>query len=1158
MISVILDKITPMNLETQIDYFKAAFETDFDKHLPTPREVKDKTYNRYTLKTKQIIHNLLILFSKLSRKPLILNDVEGAYEVLIYLKKLLDQKNHWSKYKELKPLLIKIIEVLNIRIPYKNGRSIGSTNDNFEDATNKLTSKELYKIIIEKLEAITKRTYKENKEVLTLYRMYYKLLEDDMNGKEYDKITKKINKKVPNKFDIYTDGRKDYMRTLMNYLNRVEEVREHIKKDKEQHEERTITEEQQEKAKQRKEEKAEQRKEETKDEDDVNAILNNEGLLNKEYGYQITITRAELSNTDLSKVNDFIAIENTIYYTPFTDEAEIEADLEQQIKNYSDFATQVVDAGGFSFEYKLVKEEYHANIEGDCLKVALKCYNIDFDGRFEDMITNKEILNKVGFYNEYGNLEFGNIKTNDKILLYRNHAIAINTNFKRIHTKDSATTLIIPYYEFNHKLNLCESNNIPYRCFKNDVNKGSVEIFESDSDFNDYDKPITGLWIKYKYAIDKYEDIKINRDQNNKQKAYYAVDSDDEHYKEEYVEDLTDINTYIKEMDSETKNNTDDNTEITINDNYYEQINEYSNDEQLIILQSMDYDYIDMMEDARKEFIELSKWFDNKIIEQCKNVMKAFKVECTDKYINKHKFDIITPVFPYSYRERCSYTKYLIGENGYKYPYDVIDMEKAYWTAYKEMKEIFCISNIPMKEMMKGTTINDYIIYVKSNIIYNGFYRGVLINIIKKIDNKATFEYYRIYQRFNINTEEMPINNYKIAFGMLITGSTKYKFKNQTHNTYIKEIHADYDYNALLHLNIMISRNTNMLREINLQYKKKKVLPKGYVVDSILYNLDDNIKKAQTKYFKDTELEPKNKYSNVDPQYEQKYDYYFGVAGSGKSTELTKLYRGGHVVIVNNYNLYKMYQDKNINVVLWQRVLNEHQPIYTTKIYIDEIFTFSNTDIEKIYYMCNYTGVRAALFGDYNQLNPISNHFYVNSFKNCLRYVEHDYIYTNYRNTLEYNGKDAWIMDIENKTESIINKRKKYIKRLIKAGFVKISNKGKTIRYCRKDAEENEKVYNGKYYMIKNYSNLSVPSRLKLICQTDVLYTNEELKNMLGDEYNKYKRYIVNNNCVSFYNTQGQTLKKMHIINEDTIDAIAKDGRMFYVFVSRLSGDISV
>ena len=46
MISVILDQISPMNLETQIDYFNAAFETDFDKHLPTPIEVKNKTYNR--------------------------------------------------------------------------------------------------------------------------------------------------------------------------------------------------------------------------------------------------------------------------------------------------------------------------------------------------------------------------------------------------------------------------------------------------------------------------------------------------------------------------------------------------------------------------------------------------------------------------------------------------------------------------------------------------------------------------------------------------------------------------------------------------------------------------------------------------------------------------------------------------------------------------------------------------------------------------------------------------------------------------------------------------------------------------------------------------------------------------------------------------------
>ena len=60
MISTILDRITPMNKESQIGYFKAAFETDFNEHFPTQREIKDKSYEKYKLQPSQIIYNLYI------------------------------------------------------------------------------------------------------------------------------------------------------------------------------------------------------------------------------------------------------------------------------------------------------------------------------------------------------------------------------------------------------------------------------------------------------------------------------------------------------------------------------------------------------------------------------------------------------------------------------------------------------------------------------------------------------------------------------------------------------------------------------------------------------------------------------------------------------------------------------------------------------------------------------------------------------------------------------------------------------------------------------------------------------------------------------------------------------------------------------------------
>lgn len=1131
MISTILDRISPIdNLESQIDYLKAAFETDFNEHFPTLRELKQKAYKQYNLKPSQIIFNLLILFNSFSGKVLLFNDVEATKEVLVYLKDLIKDDSYWKKYKKLKKLLKRIVEIINVRIPY-GGSYISKVNKSFNDAIDKIKSPELYDIILKRLETITKRDNKENKALLDKYDIYHKLLRRNISEKEYKECMDKIDETVPKQYDIVLNGRKDYIRTITNYINKIEDVRESIKKDEEQHKETTIEDE---------------KKESTNDDDEFKGFLDGDFEQSENKGlnaYKITINEAVISNDDLVNRPQIKELESETYYSNYTNEDDIKDDITEQIKIKSFLGSQVISSGGLSFSFRPIKEEYHANINGDCLKVALKCYNINFDGRFEDIITNEEILNKIGFYNIYGNFVFGNIKTNDKILLYEGHAVAINTNFKRIHTKDKITTQTITYKEFNHKINLCKSYNIPYRCFNNKVNKGYIEIFESESDFNEYNKPITGMWIKYKYIIDDPDDIEFNE-----RKLYYAYDSDDD-----YEDVGEDMDEYFGQLDEETLDS-EKCEDFKVSDDYYTQMEDNNNDTQYINIQTMEYEFINTMKEAHEEFIKLTTWFDNKIIEQCKSIMNDYDIKCMDEYINKHKFDIIPPVFPYGYRERCQYTKYIRGDEVYRRLYCSIDMNKSYLTAFKEMKSIFCISNVPMKEIMKGTTINDYIIFVKSDIVYNGFYKPVAIDCIKSLDSKATFEYYRIYKYFNINTENININNYKIVFGMLISGATNYKYMDSTNNTYIKDVRADYDYNALLHLNIMITRNMIMLIEIVKQFRVNKVLPAGYVVDSILYDSYDNIKKAQTKYFKD--VEQIEKYDDVEPKYIQKYNYHFGVAGSGKSTELSKLYRENEVVIVNNYNLYKMYQDKNINVILWQRFLNEHQSIYATKIYIDEIFTFLNTDIERLFYICNVNDIEVSLFGDYNQLEPIIDSFYINRLNNCLRYVEHDYKYTNYRNTLEYDGKDAWIMDINN--NSLKNKRKEYINRLINAGFVKISNKGKTIRYYKKDAEQNEKTYKGKYYMIKNYGNTTVPSKLKLICQTDVLYTKEELKEILGDKYNKYIRYFVNNNCVSFYNTQGQTLKKIHIINSETIDSISKNGRMFYVFVSRLQGNISI
>ena len=564
MISTILDRISPIdNLESQIDYLKAAFETDFNEHFPTLRELKEKSYKQYKLKPSQIIFNLLILFNSFSGKVLLFNDVEATKEVLVYLKDLIKDDSYWKKYKKLKKLLKRIVEIINVRIPY-GGSYISKVNKSFNDAIDKIKSPELYDIILKRLETITKRDNKENKALLDKYDIYHKLLRRNISEKEYKECMDKIDETVPKQYDIMLNGRKDYIRTITNYINKIEDVRESVKKDEEQHEETTI-------------------------EDEFKKLLDgdfgqyeNKGL----NAYKITINEAVISNDDLVNRPQIKELENETYYSNYTNEDDIKDDITEQIKIKSFLGSQVISSGGLSFSFRPIKEEYHANINGDCLKVALKCYNIDFDGRFEDIITNEEILTKIGFYNIYGNFVFGNIKTNDKILLYEGHAVAINTNFKRIHTKDKITTQTITYKEFNHKINLCKSYNIPYRCFNNKVNKGYIEIFESESDFNEYNKPITGMWIKYKYIIDDPDDIEFNE-----RKLYYAYDSDDDY--EDVGDSLCltpfresagsstpigeDMDEYFRQFDEEILD-TENCEDFKVSDDYYTQMEDNDND----------------------------------------------------------------------------------------------------------------------------------------------------------------------------------------------------------------------------------------------------------------------------------------------------------------------------------------------------------------------------------------------------------------------------------------------------------------------------------------------------------------------------------------------------------------------------------------------------
>ena len=1113
------ERITHIDdLKTQKNLFKAAFKIDFLNHLPTEYELKHIPTTTKDLEPEVIINNLLMVLNSYSGHNILYLYVDVIRDVLLKIKEIFEIKDYYRKYKNLKKLLKRIVILFKIRIPYNNGYPISSVNKNFDEAIEQNTSKDLYDTILDKIQKVEQIPKDENEDMYNAFKIYNKVSRRDATEEEYDKCRDFIKKTVPKNYYIMDSDRVDYPRTLNNYLNEME-----FNETKEEQHDETKEEQQEEAEEEQQKNKLDDETQKAMDEFDkvYTAEQYNKPSIYHNKSYSIEFTYAEISgDEDVINRKTLKKLQREIYNSDGLTEEQIKEDIKRKLLK-KDLIPQL---SHYDFTItpikKTKKEEYHANINNDCLKVALKCYGIDFDGNFKEVLNNKDILTKVRFDNIYGGRIRGNVRSHNRILLYNSHAVAINTNHKR-NTHNENTKIEVDANTFNDILNNAYNNNIPTRCLDIDVNKGSFEIFKTDSDFNDYNDVIQGEWVKYYYNINN-EDIYNYEFDCGRSKEDYDI----------YYEALKDDKETMKSLDIDVSK---------LNNLIIEKI-----------------DNANQMAEARKELMNLMKWFNEYIFDKCKVINiewskdekgKQIREPLTDEQIMQNMYKIIPPVFPYEYRKRCSYTYYNRGNEYFEKSFKVIDMKHAFLTAFETMHTIFSISNIPLKEISKP--VDNYIIYVKSNILYNGFYEGRFINVIKKCDPNATFEYYNIYKAFTIDTKNIKLKEYKIVIGMLISNNKYYTYNDAINtNIDIHEIRAEYDYRALLHINIMIRRNTILLKEISNQILYYNNIPRGYVVDSILFDYNAKIKDVSTEFKKPCDICKYNDY-DISESLENPIKYNFGVAGSGKTTLLLDRYRDNETVIINNYNLLSMYYNKNIEAKLWDVFLSEHQPIYATKLYVDEIFTYQNSSIELLFYISGVNQVELSLYGDYNQLKPIKTDYFIDSFS-LLHHVNHTYLYTNYRNCFDYKNKDSWILDFDY-TDDLLKKRKKAVDKLIKMGYVKISNEDKTIRYFKADAKKNEKKYNGKYYMLNNYTaNVKIPAYVKKLFQTDVLYTIEEIKEQAGIMFNKVFKYFVNNNCVSFYNTQGQTLDHINIINKKTIESIINDGRMFYVFISRL------
>ena len=692
------ERITHIDdLKTQKKLFKAAFKIDFLNHLPTEYELKHIPTTTKDLKPEVIINNLLMVLNSYSGHNILYLYVDVIRDILLKIKEIIDIKNYYRKYKNLKELLKRIIILFKIRIHYNGGHPISCVNKNFDKAIEQNTAKDLYDEILLKIQNINQIPEDANEEIYNAFKIYNKISRRDASEEEYDKCRDFIKKTVPKEYYIIDSDRVDYPRTLNNYLNEMEfnETKKETKKEtnKEQQEE-TNKEQQEETNKEQQKNKLDDETQKAMDEfdNDYTAEHYNKPSVYYNKSYSIEFTYAEISgDEDLINRDDIKKLQRKIYNSDGLTEEQIKSDIKKKLRkndlipllSHYDFTITPITT--------TKKEEYHANINNDCLKVALKCYNIDFDGDFKELLNNKDILNKIRFDNVYGRRIRGNVRSHNKILLYNSHAVAINTNYKRnIHNEN--TKIEVDANTFNDILNKVYKNNIPIRCLNIDVNKGSFEIFKTDSDFNDYNDVIQGEWVKYYYNISNEEinDYKYECGESRENyDMYYEALKDDKEAMKRLDIDVSKLNNLIIEKKDNAK----------------------------------------QMADARKELMNLMKWFNEYIFNQCKKIDiewskdengKQRKKPLTDEQIMQNMYKIIPPVFPYEYRRRCSYTYYNRGKEYFEKSFKTIDMKHAFLTAFETMKVIFSISNIPLKEISKP--IDNYIIYVKSNILYNGFY----------------------------------------------------------------------------------------------------------------------------------------------------------------------------------------------------------------------------------------------------------------------------------------------------------------------------------------------------------------------------------------------------------------------------------------------------
>lgn len=751
------------------------------------------------------------------------------------------------------------------------------------------------------------------------------------------------------------------------------------------------------------------------------------------------------------------------------------------------------------------KDNYYDNEAGDCLEVAIK----ELTGKefkSSNIIDYKD--NDIGFYNKYGVLLKGNRFSNNNIILFNNHALAINKHISQ-RLKVNPNPIILEEWEAERLIALEKDKKI-YFLYPSIVRGENDKILEFSAIIPNIFNELKGF--------------KGFEAKDDKIMSYYVIYSLKSENKKiiENIDNLDDVK-YIEGL----------------------KVPEF------YIISGLGLEWIENFIKEEREKRKINKCIDE-----------------WEKFLNKH---LSHDCFLENYRKRSICFSYVQDEK----IHGEIDMKKAYLTSYKEMiKEgIYNVLPFPIKNY-KHVKGKHFIFYASDcSPFKEGYYYGKYYEAFKEYN----LVFYLIDEK--IETKEMEnieIDDiYKKLIGKLIQTNNKFEYCEDNYiNEGIVGLRFRHNKLSILHLNIMMKLNEIMLNKVLEIYKTYGEKPISYNVDSIIYKKFKGIE--GDKFFKDEELKSFD-FRQEGDKVEIEEKFIFGCAGCGKTYKIIN--EGGYsdLYIVNKHMLNnEVYRKNGLNAVIYEVLKNDYNYYNCSRIIVDEIFTFSIKEQCEIISLANYYNIPYVLVGDYNQLLPIReirDRGVLREFEmeQVLKYCCDDYIYKNYRNNLNFEGSEHWIIKAINglSHEEAINmnicgKMKNLYNKLIAEGKITFNEKIEGLRWYKETAKtQYDKIAKGEIkfdkYILNNVldKNKIKSGKWKEIIfkagiSYDTFYTIEELKIMLKDNFKNCFKFFINLNCVSAYNTQGLSLNKINILNEKEGEAFLESYRMFYVLVSRL------